>query len=68
MTSMDAEARRLDDQARLYSEALITGSYIALDMGSRDVALALRRQASRACPFFGPVPGACNDNSAGRSR
>jgi hypothetical protein len=59
---MDAETRRLDDQSRLYREALITGSYIAADMGARDVAVALRRQASRACPFFGPVPGACNDN------
>ncbi|MBC9210022.1 hypothetical protein IBL26_24540 [Roseomonas aerophila] len=63
---MDADARRLDDQSRLYREALITGSYIALDMGARDVALALRRQASRACPLFGPIPDASNDNSVDR--
>lgn len=62
---MDAEARRQDDQARIYREALITGSYIALDMGAPDVARAMRQQASRACPF-GPVPGACNDNGGGR--
>lgn len=58
---MDAYTRRFDDQMRFYREALITGSYIALDMGAPQVAVALRQHASRACPF-GPVPQACNDN------
>jgi hypothetical protein len=58
---MDAETRRFEDHMRLYREALITGAYIASDLGAPDVAKALRQQASRACPF-GPLPSFCNDN------
>lgn len=52
---MDAETRRADDINHLYREALITGSFIANDLGTPEVAKALRRQATLAYPF-GPLP------------
>jgi hypothetical protein len=39
---MDADRRRADDQLRLYREVLVSGYYIAAELGAPHVAAALR--------------------------